>query len=297
MNVPLLDLKAQYAAIKPEVDAAIADVMESQHFILGPEGRAVREGDRRATRMRARHRRLLGQRRAAGLPDGRGHRPRRRGDHHAVHVLRDRRARSPALGATPVFVDIDPATYNLDAAQIAAKITSADTRHHPGAPLRPDGRHGRRHAHRRSSTAWWSSRTPRRPSAPSTRAAAPARSGTTAASRSSRRRISARAGDGGMIVTNDAAARREAALPARPRLASRSTTTRSSAATSGSTRIQAAVVSAKLPHLDDVDRGAPAQRRSATTSCSPRRAWCAAGDASGSARRGRRPIATSSTST
>src|SRR6266508_2965567 len=36
MNVPLLDLKAQYVAIKAEVDAAIADVMESQHFILGP---------------------------------------------------------------------------------------------------------------------------------------------------------------------------------------------------------------------------------------------------------------------
>jgi dTDP-4-amino-4,6-dideoxygalactose transaminase len=37
MNVPLLDLKAQYASIKAEVDAAIADVMASQHFILGPK--------------------------------------------------------------------------------------------------------------------------------------------------------------------------------------------------------------------------------------------------------------------
>ena len=37
MNVPLLDLKAQYAAIKADVDAAIAEVMESQHFILGPK--------------------------------------------------------------------------------------------------------------------------------------------------------------------------------------------------------------------------------------------------------------------
>ena len=36
MKIPLLDLKAQYLAIKPEVDKAIADVMESQHFILGP---------------------------------------------------------------------------------------------------------------------------------------------------------------------------------------------------------------------------------------------------------------------
>ncbi|HXD22064.1 MAG TPA: DegT/DnrJ/EryC1/StrS family aminotransferase, partial [Gemmatimonadaceae bacterium] len=36
MNVPLLDLKAQYLSIKPEIDAAIAGVLESQHFILGP---------------------------------------------------------------------------------------------------------------------------------------------------------------------------------------------------------------------------------------------------------------------
>ena len=37
MRVPLLDLKAQYATIKPEVEKAIAEVMESQYFILGPK--------------------------------------------------------------------------------------------------------------------------------------------------------------------------------------------------------------------------------------------------------------------
>src|SRR5690242_7462600 len=37
MNVPLLDLKAQYRPIKAEIDAAIAEVMESQQFILGPK--------------------------------------------------------------------------------------------------------------------------------------------------------------------------------------------------------------------------------------------------------------------
>ncbi|MFS8609313.1 MAG: DegT/DnrJ/EryC1/StrS family aminotransferase, partial [Gammaproteobacteria bacterium] len=36
MNVPLLDLKAQYAAIRTEVEAVIAEVCESQHFVLGP---------------------------------------------------------------------------------------------------------------------------------------------------------------------------------------------------------------------------------------------------------------------
>ena len=58
------------------------------------------------------------------------------------------------------------------------------------------------------------------------------------------------AGDGGMIVTSDAGAGREAELPAGARRTGRSIITGSSAATSGSTRIQAAVVSAKLPHLD-----------------------------------------------
>ena len=37
MKVPLLDLKAQYKTIKPEVDQAIERVVESQYFILGPE--------------------------------------------------------------------------------------------------------------------------------------------------------------------------------------------------------------------------------------------------------------------
>src|SRR5256885_16764833 len=36
MNVPLLDLKAQYETIKTELEQAIRAVMESQHFILGP---------------------------------------------------------------------------------------------------------------------------------------------------------------------------------------------------------------------------------------------------------------------
>ncbi len=35
MSIPLLDLKAQYESIKPEIKRAVADVMESQHFIMG----------------------------------------------------------------------------------------------------------------------------------------------------------------------------------------------------------------------------------------------------------------------
>ena len=37
MKVPLLDLKAQYKTIKPEIDKALIDVAESQNCILGKE--------------------------------------------------------------------------------------------------------------------------------------------------------------------------------------------------------------------------------------------------------------------
>ena len=41
MNVPLLDLKAQYRTIKPELDAELIRVAESQYFILGPDVKAL----------------------------------------------------------------------------------------------------------------------------------------------------------------------------------------------------------------------------------------------------------------
>ena len=39
--VPMADLKAQYRNLKPEIDAAIARVLESSAFILGPEVAAL----------------------------------------------------------------------------------------------------------------------------------------------------------------------------------------------------------------------------------------------------------------
>lgn len=43
MNVPLLDLRAQYATIKDKVRAAVDDVLESQRFILGDQVSALEE--------------------------------------------------------------------------------------------------------------------------------------------------------------------------------------------------------------------------------------------------------------
>ena len=43
MNVPFLDLKAQYQHIKDEIDRAISEVISEQHFILGPKVEALEE--------------------------------------------------------------------------------------------------------------------------------------------------------------------------------------------------------------------------------------------------------------
>jgi hypothetical protein len=43
IDVPLLDLKGQYQSIRADIDAAVARVIESQYFILGPEVAALEQ--------------------------------------------------------------------------------------------------------------------------------------------------------------------------------------------------------------------------------------------------------------
>lgn len=122
MNVPLLDLKAQYQAIKPEIDAAVQAVFESQYFILGPQVTTCEEAVADYSQA------AYGCGVSSGtdallialMNEGIG-----AGDEvittpYTFFATAGSMART---GARPVFVDIDAETYNINPAHIEARIT------------------------------------------------------------------------------------------------------------------------------------------------------------------------------
>jgi dTDP-4-amino-4,6-dideoxygalactose transaminase len=120
--IPFVDLKAQYCAIKPEIDAAVVRVLESGQFVLGPELAAFEEefatychayyavGVNSGTS--ALHLALL----AAGVGPG----------DEVITTPFTFVATVAAIrytGAQPVFVDIEPRSYTIDVSQIEQAIT------------------------------------------------------------------------------------------------------------------------------------------------------------------------------
>src|SRR3982751_5911244 len=122
MNVPLLDLKEQNSALRPEIEAALARVLDTNGFILGGEVAALEKELAE----------YCGVKHAIGCASG--------SDAILLALMAcdvgqgDEVITTPysffatvsaitRLGAVPVFVDIDPETYNLNVAQIEEKIT------------------------------------------------------------------------------------------------------------------------------------------------------------------------------
>ncbi len=121
--IPMVDLGAQYQALKAEMDAAVLAVLADGRFILGPNVAAF-EAEVAA---------WIGTPHAVGVNSGTD------ALHLALRALDigpgDEVITTPftfvatteaigMVGATPVFVDIDPQTFNLDPSRIAAAITA-----------------------------------------------------------------------------------------------------------------------------------------------------------------------------
>ena len=122
-KLPTLDLKRNYARIKDEIKEALTDVLESQYFILGPQ---VQSFEREIeSYLQVSH--------AVGCASG--------SDALILSLMalnigeRDEVITTPfsffatascisRLGATPVFADVDPLTFNIDPEKVMERITS-----------------------------------------------------------------------------------------------------------------------------------------------------------------------------
>src|SRR3954451_19098677 len=122
-GVPLCDLQAQYRELQPQLEAALARVLASGQVILGPEVAALEEEVAR----------YCGVGYGVGCGSGTD------ALSLAIHALEIGPGDEVILpsftffatagsvcraGARPVFVDIDPVTYNMDPLQVENKITA-----------------------------------------------------------------------------------------------------------------------------------------------------------------------------
>lgn len=122
MNVPLLDLKAQYKSIKDDIDKAVAEVFESQYFINGPQVKQCEEAIAEYSNTKY----------ALGVSSGT--------DALLIALMVEGIGVGDEVittdfsffatagcvsrtGAKPVFADIDPVSYNIDPDKIRALVT------------------------------------------------------------------------------------------------------------------------------------------------------------------------------
>ncbi|MGB2601805.1 MAG: DegT/DnrJ/EryC1/StrS family aminotransferase [Candidatus Omnitrophota bacterium] len=127
MSIPLLDLKAQYQTIKSEINEVLGKVVESQYFILSPE----------VSSLEAEIADYTGVPYAAGVASG---------TDAIILALKglgvgpgDMVITTPftffataesisILGAKPLFVDVDPQTYNIDPDKVENLLEEIDVR-------------------------------------------------------------------------------------------------------------------------------------------------------------------------
>ncbi len=121
--IPMVDLKVQFNSLREEITAGLLDALEKTQFILGPNVEAF---EREAAE-------FLGAKHAVAVASGTD----------ALHLALLAAGVGPGdevvttpftfiataeairyVGATPVFVDIDPKTFNIDPAKIEAAVTS-----------------------------------------------------------------------------------------------------------------------------------------------------------------------------
>jgi dTDP-4-amino-4,6-dideoxygalactose transaminase len=121
-RIPLVDVKAQYAPLRSELQQAFADVLEDGRFILGPNVAAFEQEAAE----------YLGVPQTIGVANGTD----------AIVLVLDAMGIGPGdevicpaftfyataeaiarRGATPVFAEVEPATFNLDPENVAARIT------------------------------------------------------------------------------------------------------------------------------------------------------------------------------
>jgi dTDP-4-amino-4,6-dideoxygalactose transaminase len=121
-QIPLVDLKAQYQSIRPLVDAAIRRVIERSTFILGPE----------AAQFEQAFAQYVGAKRAVGVASGTAALQLAllacgigQGDEVITTAFTFVATAETVshTGAKPVFVDIDPRTYNLEPNRVEAALT------------------------------------------------------------------------------------------------------------------------------------------------------------------------------